>query len=79
MSAKCFMSNLTSSHAAPASQPLEIGHVKQHTQFSVLPDESLELGHKVLIIRLYKPPAEVKDEHLPAVFFIHLNGHFGFL
>jgi hypothetical protein len=44
-----------------------------------LPDESLELGHKVLIIGLYEPPAEVKDEHLPAVFFVHLNGHFGFL
>ena len=54
---------------------VETGHVEQHAQFSVLPDESLELGHKVLVIRLCQLPADVNDENLPAVFFIELNGH----
>jgi hypothetical protein len=42
----------------------------------VLPDESLELGHKMFVIRLYQLPADVNDEHHPVVFFIKLNGHF---
>jgi hypothetical protein len=49
---------------------VEAGHVKQQAQFSVLPDESLELGHKVLVIRFRQLPADVNDENLPAVFFI---------
>ena len=35
---------------------VETGHVEQHAQFSVLPDESLELGHKVLVIRFASFP-----------------------
>jgi hypothetical protein len=29
----------------------------------------------VLVICFYQLPADVDDEHLPAVFFIELNGH----
>ena len=54
---------------------VKTGHVEQHAQFSVLPDESLELGHKVLVICFGQLPADVNDENLPAVFFIELNGH----
>src|ERR1039458_1412844 len=58
---------------------VEIGHVEQHAQFSVLPDESLELGHKVPVICFCQLPADVNDEDLPAVFFIELNGHLALL
>ena len=44
-------------------------------QLSVLPDESLELGHKVLEIGLYQLSADMNTEDLAAtVFFIKLNG-----
>jgi hypothetical protein len=49
---------------------VEAGHVEQHAQFSVLPDESLELGHEVLVICFCHLPAHVNDEELPAVFFM---------
>jgi hypothetical protein len=45
----------------------------------VLPDESLELGHKVLVICFYQLPADVNDEKLPAVFLTELNGHLALL
>jgi hypothetical protein len=54
---------------------VETDHVEQHAQFSVLPEESLELGHKVLVICFYQLPADVNDENLSAVFFTQLNGH----
>ena len=75
MSAKCLMSNLMSSHSAPASQPWKPVMSNSTPQFSVLPDEPLELGHKVLVICFCQLPADVNDENLPAVFFIELNGH----
>jgi hypothetical protein len=46
---------------------MEAGHVEQQPQFSVLPDEPLELGYKVLVIRSCQLPADVNDENLPAV------------
>jgi hypothetical protein len=58
---------------------VETGHIEHEAQFSVLPEESFELGHKVLVIGLCQLPADVNHEHLPAVFFIELNGHFAFL
>jgi hypothetical protein len=58
---------------------VETGHIEEHAQFSVLPEESLELGHKVHVIRLGQLPAEVNHENLPAVFRIESNGHFGLL
>ena len=58
---------------------METGHVEQRAQFSMLPDESLELGHKVLVICFYQLPADMNGEHLPAIFFIELNGHFRLL
>jgi hypothetical protein len=54
---------------------VETGHIEQHAQFSVLPKESLELRHKVLVIRSYQLPADVNDENLSAVLFIELNAH----
>src|SRR5579871_241080 len=61
-----------------ASVPaMETGHIEQQAQFSVLPEESLELRHKVLVICFYQLPADVNSENLPAVFFIKLNGHWG--
>src|ERR1700722_7304486 len=56
---------------------VETGHVEQQAQFSVLPDKSLELRHKVLIVRCCQLPADVNDENLAAAFFIELNGHSG--
>jgi hypothetical protein len=58
---------------------VETTHVKQHAQSSLLPDESLELGHKMLLICFCELPAHVNDEDLPAVFFVELNGHIEFL
>ena len=58
---------------------VETCHVKQDAQFSVLPDESLEFGHKVFVICFDQLSADVYDENLPAVFFIELNGRIGFL
>ena len=59
----------------PCVPAVETAHVEQNAQFSVLPDESLELIHKVLVICLHQLSADVKDEYLPAIFFIQLNGH----
>src|ERR1035437_1523144 len=59
--------------------PVEAAHIEQHAQFSMLPDEPLELGHKVLVIGFGECPDEVSDEIVPAVFFIELNGHFKLL
>jgi hypothetical protein len=56
---------------------VKAGHIEQHAQLSVLADESLELRHKVLVICLYQLAADVNDKHLPAIFFIEFNGHFG--
>ena len=53
---------------------VQVSHVEQQTQLSMLPDESLELGHKVLVIRSYQLPADANDEHSAVVFFIDLNG-----
>jgi hypothetical protein len=39
---------------------VEADHVEKHSQFSVLPDESLELGHKVLVVFSYQLPADLK-------------------
>src|SRR5208283_146304 len=58
---------------------VKAGHIEQHAQLPVLSYESLELRHKVLVIRLYQLAADVNYEHLPAVFFIEFNGHFGLL
>src|SRR5580765_8890977 len=52
---------------------MEAGHIEQHAQLSVLPDESLELGRKVLVIRRYQRRADVNDEQLPAVFLAELD------
>jgi len=38
-----------------------------------LPDESLELRHKVLVIRLYQLAADMHIDQLATVFFIELN------
>jgi hypothetical protein len=35
---------------------MKTGHVEQHAQISVLADQSLELGHEVLVIRLASFP-----------------------
>jgi hypothetical protein len=58
---------------------VETSHVKQHAQLAVLQDKSLELRHKVRVIRLGQLPADMNSEHLPAVFFIELNGRLGLL
>src|SRR5664279_2320596 len=58
---------------------VEAGHIEQHAQLSVLPDESLELGYKVLAICFYQLPEDVNDENLPAVFFIEVNRHWALL
>jgi hypothetical protein len=58
---------------------VEGGHIEQQAQLSVLPDESIELGYKVLVICFYQLTADVNDKHVPAVFFIELNGHFELL
>ena len=68
-----------SSHSAPAVPAVETGHVEQHPQFSVLPDESLELRDKMFVICFCQLAADVNDENLPAVLFIELNGHIGLL
>jgi len=52
---------------------VETGHIEEHLQFSVQPDETLELGHKVLVIRCGQLPADANDEQLAAVFFIILD------
>jgi hypothetical protein len=56
---------------------METSHIEQHAQFSMLPEESLELRHEVPVICLYQLSADVNNENLPAVFFIELNGHWG--
>ncbi|MGA8149058.1 MAG: hypothetical protein WB870_16005 [Gallionellaceae bacterium] len=48
----------------------ESGHVEQHAQLPVLPNEPFNLWHKLLIIRLYQLAADVNDEQLAVVFFI---------
>ncbi len=63
----------------PGFPPMEPGHIEQHSQFSVLADESLELGHKVVIIWLCQLSADVNGENLSAAFFFELNSHFGLL
>jgi hypothetical protein len=77
MSPKCFMSNFYVLPQRAAFPAVETGHIEQQAQFSVLPDKSLELGHKVLIVRCCQLPADVNDEKLAAAFFIELNGHSG--
>jgi hypothetical protein len=58
---------------------VQSGHVEQHAQFPVLSNESLELGHKVLVICFYQLPADVNNEKLPTSFFMELNGHLALL
>jgi hypothetical protein len=58
---------------------LKGAHIKQHAQFSVLPDESFELGHKVFIIRFFQFATDMNNKPLATIFFIDLNGHFIFL
>jgi hypothetical protein len=55
---------------------MEAGHIEQHAQLSVLPNESVKLRYKSLVIGLYQYPVDVNGEHLPVVFFIELNWHF---
>ena len=54
---------------------VEAGHIEQHAQLSVLPGESFELRHNVLVIRPCQLAADVNGEYLAAMFFIELNGH----
>src|ERR1035437_4628952 len=75
MWAKCLMSNLMASHSASASPPSRAGDFEEQSHSSVPRDESLELGHKVVVICFCQLPADVNDEDLPTVFFIELNGH----
>ena len=64
-----------SSHARAGIPAGETGHIEQHTHFSVLPEQSLEFGHKIRVICLNQLPADFHDEYLAAVFFVELNGH----
>jgi hypothetical protein len=57
--------------------PVKVGHIEQHVQLSVLPDKSLELRHKVIVIRFYQLAANMNYEYLSTVFFFEFNGHFG--
>jgi hypothetical protein len=54
---------------------IETGHVEQHAQFSVLPGESLELRHKMFVIRFFQFTADLHINPLAAVFFFELNRH----
>ena len=54
---------------------MKTGHIEQEAQLSVLPDEPLELGHKVRVVLLYQLPADVNDEDFAGVFFLELNGY----
>jgi hypothetical protein len=54
----------------PSFSPTIASHIDQHAQFSVLPEQPLELRHEVLVICFLKFPAKVDNENIPAVFFI---------
>jgi hypothetical protein len=56
---------------------VKAGHVEKDSQFSVPPDESLELGHEMPVICFCQLPADVNDENLAVILFVELNGHFG--
>ena len=49
---------------------MEIDHIKEHPYRPVLVHESIELGHKVLVVRLGQLPADMDTKQLPAIFFI---------
>jgi len=55
---------------------VEISHIEQHPQLSVLPHETLELRDKVIVIRAYEFPANMNEANLVHVFFVDLNWHF---
>ena len=55
---------------------VETGHVEQHAQLSVLPDELFKFRREPLIIRLGQNPGDVNRWKIPAVVFIYVNRHF---
>ena len=58
---------------------VKVGHVEQHSQFSVLFDKSFKLRHKVLVIFFYQFSADVNGDKFPAVVLSELNRHIGFI
>ena len=52
---------------------VEIAHIEEHTQLSVLLHEALELRNTVLVIGGYEFPANVNEANLAPVFLIDLN------
>ena len=52
---------------------VEIAHVEQQAQLSVLADELLERGHETFVVYFFQFAADVNGEHLAAVFFIKLK------
>ena len=58
---------------------VKVSHIEQPAQFSMLPDESTNCGHKFLIIRADLLFADMNGVH-PSVFFcFEVNGHREFL
>ena len=47
MSVKCLSVKLDVLPRRARFPAVEAGHIEQHAHFSVLPDESLEFGHKI--------------------------------
>ena len=79
MSPKCFLSNLRSSHAAPASHPWRPVMSNSMRGFPCSRSSRSNSDTKGGLIRSYQRPVDMNYENLSIVFFIELNGHLGSL
>jgi hypothetical protein len=75
MSLKCFISNFNSLPERAGIPAVEISHIEEHTQLSVLLHEALELRNTVLVIGGYEFPTYVNEANLAAVFVVDLHWH----
>jgi hypothetical protein len=44
---------------------MKTGHIEQHAQYRVPPEQSIKLGYKVLAIGFCQLPADMDDENPP--------------
>lgn len=74
MSAKCFTSNLMSSHSAPSVQPWKL-HLYQYPNFALLFDEPFHCRHEVLVVLLRQFATELDQQVFATCFFLEIDGH----
>ena len=75
MSPQCLKSSLMSSHKRGDIPSVEVVHLEQYADLSVLPDQLLELGHEPRVVLFGELAAYTNVQNLSVDFLVEFDAH----